>query len=213
MSLNPEPSQPEERAEHDLAPKSYAAAAEEALQNAQEPAPEPQSHDSQTDGAVDDAKEALNQKLQDHHSEPQTNGTKIIRIVPAEEYEGEGQDNSPKSPTRHSHRRKSSAKSNGSVGHKHGEQLQHELFAKHKDGNGDTLTSVKPGAQFDSETRKDKKPKQRRNSELKSGRQAGEGWAKSKYVKYYLPARAHTEWRRLAAARWTPTLRELESTA
>jgi 2-acylglycerol O-acyltransferase 2 len=213
MSLNPEPSQPEQRAEHNLAPKSYAAAAEEALQNAPEPTTEPNSHGSQTDGAVDDAKEALNNKLQDHSSANQTIGAKIIRIVPAEEYEGEGQDNSPKSPARHSHRRKSSLKSNGSVGHKHGEQLQHELFAKHKDGNGDTLTSVKPAAQFDSETRKDTKPKQRRSSELKSGRQAGEGWAKSKYVTYYLPARAHTEWRRLAVARGTPTLLELESTA
>lgn len=213
MSLNPEPSQPKERAEHDLEPKSYAAAAEEALQNEPAPAPRPQSHESQTDGAVDDAKEALKKKVDEHNSENRTNGTKIIRIVMAEEYEGEGQDNSPKSPTRNSHRRKSSLKSNGSLGHKHGEQLQHELFSKHQDGNGDTLTSVKPTAEFESETRKDTKPKQRRNSELKSGRQAGEGWHKSKYVDYYLPAQARTEWRRLAAARWTPTLLERELTA
>ncbi|KAF2441069.1 diacylglycerol O-acyltransferase 2A [Karstenula rhodostoma CBS 690.94] len=172
MSLNPEPSQPEERAEHNLEPKSYADAAE--------PTPEPQSHERQPDGAADDAKEALKNKVDEHHNESKTNGTKVIRIVPAEEYEGEGQDNSPKSPTRNAHRRKSSLKSNGSLGRKHGEQLQHELFAKHTDGNGDTLTSVKPTAEYEFETRKDQKPKQRRNSELKSGRQAGEGWHKSK---------------------------------
>ncbi|KAJ4344675.1 diacylglycerol O-acyltransferase 1 [Didymosphaeria variabile] len=177
MSLNAEPSQPEERADHNLAPKSYAAAAEEALQN--EPEPEAQSHESQTDGALDDAKDALKKKVRDHHKDNQTNGTKVIRIVPAEEYEGEGQDNSPKSPSRNSHRRKSSLKSNGSIGRKYGEQLQYEMFEKHKDGNGDALTSVKPTADFELETRTDKKP-MRRNSELKSGRQAGEGWHKSK---------------------------------
>lgn len=191
MSLNPEPSQPEERAEHNLEPKSYAAAAEEALQNEPAPESEPQSHESQTDGAVADAKEALQKKTDEHQTDKQTNGTKIIRIVPAEEYEGEGLDNSPKSPLRNSHRRKSSVKSNGSPVAKHGEQLQHELFAKHKDGHGDTLASVKPAAEYESETRKDRKTKQRRNSELKSGRQAGEGWHKSRYADSDLPAQSH----------------------
>lgn len=208
MSLNAEPSQPEERAEHNLPPKSYAAAAEEALENQPEPEPEPKSHEDQTDGAVDDAKDALAKKVHDfgydstHDAQPNgnshANGIKTIRIVPAEEYEGEGQDNSPKSPARNSHRRKASLKSNGSIGRKHGEQLQHELFAKHKDGDGEALTSVKPAADFEREGRTDKKP-MRRNSELHSGRRAGEGWHKSKYVKYQLPHEAHTEWGRLLA--------------
>ena len=95
MSLNPEPSQLDERADHNLPPKSYAAAAEEALENEPENEPEndsePQTHESQTDGAVDDAKDALAKKLPDfghdsqHDSPP--SGTKILRIVPAEEFE------------------------------------------------------------------------------------------------------------------------------
>jgi hypothetical protein len=176
MSLNAEPSQPEERAAHDLPPKSYAAAAEEAVdkENDQEDESEDQADAGQTDGAVDDAKDALAKKVHGH----QPNGTKVIRIVPAEEYEGEGQDSSPKSPSRH--RRKASLRSNGSVGHKHGENLQNEVYEKHPNGNGEPLTSVKPTAEFEAETRTDKPP--RRNSELKSGRQAGEGWHKSKCV-------------------------------
>ncbi|KAF1965008.1 diacylglycerol O-acyltransferas-like protein 2B [Bimuria novae-zelandiae CBS 107.79] len=179
MSLNPEPSQPEERAERNLAPKSYAAAAEEALENEPNADPEPQSHDGQVDGAVDNAKEALVNKVQDPEHASKPNGTKTIRIVPTEEYEGEGQDDSPKSPSRNSHRRRGSLKSIGSVGRKHGEQLQHDVFEKHKDGDGEASTSVKPASDFELDGRTDKPPK-RRNSELRSGRQAGEGWHKSK---------------------------------
>lgn len=177
MSLNAEPSQPEERAEHNLPPKSYAAAAEEALDNDNAPGPDPQPQESQADGVVEGAKES--------QLDSPPNGTKILRIVPAEEYEGEGQDNSPKSPTRNAHRRKSSVRSNGSVGHKHGEQLQHELFKKHKDGQGEPLTSMKPAAEFELDGRVDEKP-MRRYSELQSGRQAGEGWHRSKYVDCYI---------------------------
>ena len=162
MSLNAEPSQPEERAEHSLPPKSYAAAAEEALHNETEP----QSQEKQTDGAPDDAKEALSKESHDFGDEPQqdthSNGTKILRIVPAaEEYEGEGQDDTPKSPGRNSHRRKASLKVNGSPGRKHGEQLKHELLQKHKDGNGDALTSVKPAAEFELNGRTVEKPMRR----------------------------------------------------
>jgi len=105
MALDAEPSQPDERAAHDLPPKSYAEAAEE--------------------GAI---------AAEDER----------------ERYEGAGQDSSPRSPTR-GHRRKGSRQSNGSIGRKHGEQLQ----------------------------RADEKPK-RRNSQLKSGRRAGQGWHTSK---------------------------------
>ena len=201
MSLNAEPSQPEERAEHNLPPKSYAAAAEEALENEPAPGPDPQSHENQTDDAGEDAKENLSKESQDggHESQPDSppNGTKILRIVPAEEYEGEGQDDSPKSPERNAHRRKSS------VGRKHGEQLQHEMFKKHKDGEGEPLTSVKPAAEFELDGRVDEKP-MRRYSELQSGRQAGEGWHRSKYVNYHVPREAHGEWLQLARARATP---------
>lgn len=163
MSLNPEPSQPHDRAAHDLPPKSYAAAAEEGLQTS----PQPDHNDGATEGVVDGAKK------------PWANGT--IRIPSrdeVEEFEGEGQDSSPKSPSR-GHRRKTSLKANGSIGRKHGEHIRHDAYEKHHDSNGRPLTSVKPPAHMEKGVRTDNKP-MRRNSELKSGRQAGAGWHKSK---------------------------------
>lgn len=47
--------------------------------------------------------------------------------------------------------------------------------------NGDVLTTVKPPKEVEKDGRVDK-PLKRRDSELKAGRQAGAGWAKSKYV-------------------------------
>lgn len=134
MSLSTEPSQPDERAAHDLPPKSYAEAAEEALE------------------------------------EPRK-----VQPIKAEHFEGAGLDSSPKSPTR-GHRRKTSLKSNGSIGRKHGEHIYNETFAKHADANGRTLTSLKPPAGA--------KPLARRDSALQTGRQAGAGWSRSKYVPF-----------------------------
>lgn len=165
MSLNAEPSQPDERAAQDLPPKSYAAAAEQAV--------EEQSHESQADST----KERVSKNVQNMKA----NGK--IRI-PSEEdkelYEGEGVDSSPKSPAR-AHRRKTSLKSNGSIGKKHGERVQSDVYEKHADSNGQPLTSVKPSDDYEKDIRTDRKP-MRRNSELKSGRQAGAGWHRSKYV-------------------------------
>ncbi|KAF2474966.1 diacylglycerol O-acyltransferas-like protein 2B [Lindgomyces ingoldianus] len=169
MSLNAEPSVPEEREAQHLPPKSYAAAAEEALAVAL--APEPESHVNGT-GGTDASNRAENIE------NIQTNGK--IKI-PADEhhqqqYEGEGLDGIPKSPPR-GHRRKTSRNSNGSIGQKHGEHIEHvehldlpvhvnhHVYEKHQDGNGKPLTSVKPA--------------QRRDT-LKSGRQAGAGWQRSK---------------------------------
>ncbi|KAF2683349.1 diacylglycerol O-acyltransferas-like protein 2B [Lentithecium fluviatile CBS 122367] len=161
MSLNPEPSRPDERAAHDLPPKSYAEAAEEPLE---------QSHASQTDGT--------SERVADKVKNIRANG-RIAIPTPApadgdqQQFEGAGLDSSPKSPTR-SHRRKVSLKSssNGSIGRKHGEHIHGDAFEKHADGNGHALTSVKPAAGT--------KPLARRDSTLQTGRQAGAGWSKSK---------------------------------
>jgi len=168
MSLNPEPAAPEERAELDLPPKSYADAAEEALER------EPASHANGTDGTVDDAKQRLKSKINDAAS----NGIRIPAKGEAEKLEGVGLDGSPKSPTR-GHRRKGSRNSLGSPGRKHGEHTDMELFEKHPNGHGDTLVSVKPPRELEKDRRLDVKRKAS-NSELKSGRQAGLGWATSK---------------------------------
>lgn len=173
MSLNPEPAAPEERAAQDLPPKSYADAAEEAL--------EPASQANQTDGTLEDTGKRLRRKI----AEVKTNG---IQTPPDEDdmesLEGMGQDETPRSPTVKGHRRVGSRSSHGSLGRKHGEQIQTELLEKRQNGNGEPLASLKPSPEFKEVERTDLK---RRNSELKSGRQAGAGWATSKYVlcRYY----------------------------
>lgn len=118
MSLNAEPSLPDERAAHDLPPKSYAAAAEEALEPSQ-------SHANQTDGTS-----------QDRHI---VDGLKKIQV---EEFEGAGLDTSPRSPKR-GHRRKTSLQSNGSNGRKHGEHVPTNTVDEHNDAHGDALTTLK----------------------------------------------------------------------
>lgn len=168
MPLNSEPSVPEERAEQDLPPKSYADAAEEAL--------EPESHANQNDGTLERTPKRLRSKAE----QVKTNGIRIPSDEDKESLEGVGQDASPKSPTVKGHRRVGSRSSHGSLGRKHGEHIENELYEKNQDGNGDALTSVKPPQGLEKTPRTN--PLKRRNSELKSGRQAGAGWARSKSV-------------------------------
>jgi hypothetical protein len=196
MSLNPEPAAPEERAQLDLAPRSYADAAEEAL--------EPASHVNGTDGTVEDAKLRLRSKidsvrangvhipsvddndtlqhLRSKVNEKNPNGnTTPPRVDGADSLEGIGLDASPKSPTAKGHRRKGSRTLVASGSHKHGEHMGTELYEKHLNGHGDTLISLKPQPELEKDRRIDVALKHR-NQELKSGRQAGAGWGRSKYV-------------------------------
>ncbi|PSN65323.1 diacylglycerol O-acyltransferas-like protein 2B [Corynespora cassiicola Philippines] len=156
MPLNPEPSAPEDREAQHLAPKSYADAAEEALHQ-----------QSRVDGTTEGTTDAKQHSQHQNHDADQL------------QFEGAGQDETPKSPARGSHRRNGSNKSNGSIGQKHTDMPNGDIYEKHQDGNGKPLTSVKPAVQFEKPHRTDGKP-MRRNSELKSGRQAGAGWHRSK---------------------------------
>jgi 2-acylglycerol O-acyltransferase 2/2-acylglycerol O-acyltransferase 1 len=172
MSLNPEPSAPEERAEHHLPPKSYADAAEEALEPQQ-----PQSHANGTDGTIQHSGKKPIGKI----DEAKTNGIKTPSEEEKTSLEGLGQDGSPRSPTVKGHRRVSSRNSHGSLGRKQGEQAQNGiLHEKHANGNGDALTSVKPQQEFQVAKADRRTDLKRRNSELTTGRQAGAGWHKSK---------------------------------
>lgn len=160
MSLNTEPSQPDERAAHDLPPKSYAEAAEEALEQSHS-----QSHADQTDGT--------SERVADKIKDIQTNGRiKVPADNDMEQFEGAGLDTSPKSPSR-GHRRKASLKSNGSIGRKHGEHIQHDAHETPDEGNGHALTTAKKPATA-------KKQLARRDSTLQAGRRAGAGWSQSK---------------------------------
>ena len=175
MSLNPEPSAPEERAEHHLPPKSYADAAEEALEPQQ-----PQSHANGTDGTA----EHHGKKILGKANEVKTNGIKVPSEEDKTSLEGLGQE--PRSPTVKGHRRVSSRGSHGSLGRKQGEQVQKDMNGAHTNGNGkgngngDVLTSVKPQQEFQVAKADRRTDLKRRNSELTTGRQAGAGWSQSK---------------------------------
>lgn len=158
MSLNPEPSAPEERAEHNLPPKSYADAAEEALESG------PQSHVN-GEGRSDEVK---------------TNGIHAASDEEQTSHEGIGQDGSPKSPTARGHRRVSSRSSHKSSKSTQDTQLPKDMIERHVNGNGNALTTVKPSQESELPPQDRRTDLKRRDSELTAGRQAGASWSKSK---------------------------------
>lgn len=143
MSLNPEPAAPEEREAHHLPPKSFADAAQEAL--------EPPSHANGTGGAAESTAQHDDVKTEG----PKANGVGVLRIVNTdghqdddnksatesakesskdassikdqESYEGTGIDETPKSPKAKTHRRKGSRSSLGSVGRTYGVSIKNDL--------------------------------------------------------------------------------------
>jgi hypothetical protein len=175
MSLNPEPAAPEERAELNLPPKTYADAAEEAL--------EPESHANGTGGTHDTHEHfKLGLKHKADNVKANGNGSHTPSKPQTEKLEGIGLDASPKSPSR-GHRRKGSRSSQSSSPRKNGDHTNGELYEERPNSNGDSLVTVQPSLELDKKDRRvDLK---RRNSELKSGRQAGAGWAASKCVCYF----------------------------
>ncbi|KAF1953929.1 DAGAT-domain-containing protein [Byssothecium circinans] len=173
MSLNAEPSQPEERAQHHLAPKSYAEAAEEALE---QPSREQESHNS----GLNEEPSKPNERAA-HHLPPKSYAA-ATEEGPDDPQANDAHDAIPK-PKRLNVKTKANGniqtfKPNGSIGQKHGEVIgdEYEVYEKHEEGNRHGVTSVKPHDDDEKDTRNAK----RRYSELKSGRQAGAGWAKSK---------------------------------
>ncbi|KAF1945379.1 diacylglycerol O-acyltransferase 2A [Clathrospora elynae] len=174
MSLNPEPSAPEERAEHNLAPKSYVDAAEEALA--------PELHANATDGTIEHTgKHVIGKtgeiKKTGLSTPPEDQDQNQDQGQDQDSLEGVGQDATPRSPTVKGHRRVASRSSHGSLGRKHGDQVQTELYERHLGGSGDALTSVKPSRELEQNACTDLK---RRNSALTTGRQAGAGWSRSR---------------------------------
>ena len=201
MSLNPEPSAPEERDAQQLPPKSYADAAEEAL--------EPESHASDQ---VDSTAESHLPNVEETANGVRPNGIDILRIVPADDgndndahsvdkedreassYEGAGTDETPKSPVARGAHKKGSRSSLGSIGRTQGVRINGRSSSMSSsngsvsglfNGNGatkiegDVLTTIKPALELEKSNQPEQQLK-RRNSELKAGRQAGAGWATSK---------------------------------
>ncbi|KAF2142247.1 uncharacterized protein K452DRAFT_250173 [Aplosporella prunicola CBS 121167] len=184
MSLNTEPSQPEEREANDLPPKSYADAAEP---------------DGHTNGTDNDHRQQEPQEQPQEQQKPQKPHPAQLEIhlpdpgksyadaavqpngasTPGE-YVGAGLDTSPKTPTR-GHRRVKSKSSPKRSPEKDNEN--HVVYEKVSDVDGKKhLTSVKPDDEFEKNLRldKDEKPKEEDHKELTTGRQAGAGWEHSR---------------------------------
>ena len=162
MSLNPEPSQPEEREVQHFAPTSYAEAAEEGAS--------PHSHTNGLDGVKEINAQSV---LMNGSIRPS-----ILQEPDKEQYEGSGQDNTPRSPIRKGHKRNSSLRSNGSKKAKKDERSNSQMYEQYKDGDGELLTSMKPSDNYEKELRQDKEVKKK--DQLVPGRMAGAGWQRSR---------------------------------
>ena len=163
MSLNPEPSQPEEREAQHPAPKSHAEAGEERASL--------HSHTNGLDGVKDINTESVLMNGSIRPSIPQE--------PDKEQYEGSGQDNTPRSPIRKAHKRNLSSKSNGSKKAKKDERSNSQMYEQYKDGDGELLTSMKPSDNYEKELRQDKKEAKKKD-QLVPGRMAGAGWQRSR---------------------------------
>ncbi|RAQ98799.1 diacylglycerol o-acyltransferase 2a [Stemphylium lycopersici] len=172
MSLNAEPSAPGERAEQHLPPKSYADAAEEALE------PGPQSHANGMDGATENAGQKIEGSF--HEANGSDNGINGASEEDQTSHEGLGQDGTPKSSTVKGHRRMSSRGSHGAATQPQADQPPKDMFQSKPNGNGDALTTVKPRQDIELPKEDRRIDLKRRNSELTTGRQAGAGWSRSK---------------------------------
>ena len=162
MSLNPEPSQPEEREVQHFVPKSYAEAAEEGAS--------PHSHTNGLDGVKEINAQSV---LMNSSIRPS-----ILQEPDKEQYEGSGQDNTPRSPIRKGRKRGSSSRSNGFEKAKKDERSNSQMYEQYKDGDGELLTSMKPSDNYE-EPRQDKKEVKKKD-QLVPGRMAGAGWQRSR---------------------------------
>ncbi len=150
MSLNPEPSAPEVRAEHHLPVKSYAEAADEALRS--------ESHAYGFDDVLEHDKEMV---LKGNMQRAKLNGiaSATQRHVERAQDNNQGSDDP--------------ATQNGHVN-----GIRNGIISDHNDDSIHTLTRIKSLQAVEQVRRVDSF--KARHSELKTGRQAGAGWSKSK---------------------------------
>lgn len=92
---------------------------------------------------------------------PDTHGKPIPEV-----YAGQGEDEASRTPNRYVHKKTSSLRLNGSV---RGKKESHTIVEKYSDMDGEHLVSIRAGAN---------RPR-RANSELVSGKKAGERWTQS----------------------------------
>ncbi len=198
MSLNSEPSQPEEREAYDLPPKSYLDALVEEPNGTFIPADLPKTngthealdHQQNSNGSFDAIEEQQPEPGREPEPAPEDSSTSQLNgdTHTPNEYVGTGLDSLPRSPTRkgHGHSRRSSRQHNSPKQErqeKHSENENNIVYEKFMDGAGDRLMSVKPNDEWEKELRLDKREKkpqlQAGKDKLASGRQAGTGWDRS----------------------------------
>lgn len=171
--LNPEPSQPADRKENHLPPKSYAAATEENL--------DVQIQKATVNGEV---RTVTYTSIQPNGQGSDDASRSSGRTTPTQ-YVGSGKDDAPRSPTPKLHRK---PKGNGTArtnGYRKEEQQSDLVEEKYKDKDGESLTSIRPATDYETALMQTEKElpvvKKADNQALVSGRQAGAGWERSGY--------------------------------
>ncbi|KAH7062498.1 diacylglycerol acyltransferase-domain-containing protein [Macrophomina phaseolina] len=169
MSLNATPSQPQDRLEQDLVPKSYAEAAEKPADAGQKKSKGSKKKKKQVNG---DQKEAsIPRPLTDPPvPEPPVSEKSYAdaAVEPPKEPQTNGVSNGAND-------QEISEKQNGSKdGASKTENEKKIIYERLEGPHGVRLTSVKPDDEFEKEHRLD-----RQKSELTSGREAGKGWERS----------------------------------
>ncbi|KAI4133920.1 MAG: hypothetical protein LQ347_001955 [Umbilicaria vellea] len=169
--LNPEPSQPADRKENHLPPKSYAAATEENL--------DVQIQKATVNGEV---RTVTYTSIQPNGQGSDDASRSSGRTTPTQ-YVGSGKDDAPRSPTPKLHRK---PKGNGTArtnGYRKEEQQSDLVEEKYKDKDGESLTSIRPATDYETALMQTEKElpvvKKADNQALVSGRQAGAGWERS----------------------------------
>ncbi|GME62758.1 Diacylglycerol acyltransferase [Neofusicoccum parvum] len=168
MSLNATPSQPEERLQADLTPKSYAEAAEKPADAGQKKSKSSKKK-KQTNGTQKDV------------SVPQPQDDPPVPEPPVSEKSyADAAVEPPQAPqvngvSNGTNGEKASEEQNGSKEKKESDNGNSIVYEKLEGPHGERLTSVKPDDEFEKDRRQDKEEK----TELTSGREAGAGWERS----------------------------------
>lgn len=164
--LNAEPSRPDDRAAQHLPPKSYADAVEDP--------PPAEEHVSQANGvsntneisAPDENAKPGNEKVSQDPKRKQ----RRISSKPSRKTSGKASKEAPET--------------NGEIVNESESDASTIVRERFKDANGrsETLTSIRPSADYEAQLRQDKKEgRSRRGSQLVSGRRAGAGWERSRW--------------------------------
>lgn len=183
MSQNASPSQPQDRLQADMTPKSYAEAAEKPADAGQKKSKGSKKKKSKSNGSLNNASVP---QPQDDLPVPQPPASEKsfadAAVAPPEHSQVDG----VSSPV---NGHNSSETPDGPKDSKKTEDEKKVIYERLEGPHGVRLTSVKPDDEFEKEHRQDNKKEEK--PELTSGREAGKGWERSKYVSICTSSMAH----------------------